>query len=52
MELVDLLRRLLGFFQRGHVCPRCRGTGGDLAGGRPCRDCGGTGRVRQQSADR
>src|SRR6478672_774441 len=36
-----------GFFQVSQTCPRCRGTGQVIE--RPCRDCGGDGRVEKRS---
>jgi molecular chaperone DnaJ len=36
-----------GFFQVSQTCPRCRGTGQVID--RPCRDCGGDGRVERRS---
>jgi molecular chaperone DnaJ len=36
-----------GFFQVSQTCPRCRGTGQIVE--RPCRRCGGEGRVEQTS---
>jgi len=36
-----------GFFQVSQTCPRCRGTGQIIE--RPCRDCGGDGRLEKRS---
>ena len=36
-----------GFFQVSQTCPRCRGTGQVIE--RPCRDCGGDGRLEKRS---
>jgi molecular chaperone DnaJ len=36
-----------GFFQVSQTCPRCRGTGQVID--RPCRDCGGDGRLEKRS---
>ena len=36
-----------GFFQVSQTCPRCRGTGQVIE--RPCRKCGGEGRLEQAS---
>ena len=36
-----------GFFQVSQTCPRCRGTGQVIE--RPCRKCGGEGRLEQKS---
>lgn len=36
-----------GFFQVSQTCPRCHGTGQVIE--RPCRDCGGDGRVEKRS---
>ncbi|HEX8295025.1 MAG TPA: molecular chaperone DnaJ [Chthoniobacteraceae bacterium] len=36
-----------GFFQVSQTCPRCRGTGQVIE--RPCRKCGGEGRLEQSS---
>ncbi len=36
-----------GFFQVSQTCPRCRGTGQVIE--RPCRECGGDGRVEKRS---
>jgi molecular chaperone DnaJ len=36
-----------GFFQVSQTCPRCRGTGQVIE--RPCRKCGGEGRIEQSS---
>jgi molecular chaperone DnaJ len=36
-----------GFFQVSQTCPRCRGTGQVIE--RPCRKCGGEGRMEQAS---
>jgi molecular chaperone DnaJ len=36
-----------GFFQVSQTCPRCRGTGQVIE--RPCRDCGGDGRMERRS---
>jgi molecular chaperone DnaJ len=36
-----------GFFQGSQTCPRCRGTGQVIE--RPCRDCGGDGRLEKRS---
>lgn len=36
-----------GFFQVSQTCPRCRGTGQVIE--KPCRDCGGEGRVTNTS---
>jgi molecular chaperone DnaJ len=36
-----------GFFQVSQTCPRCRGTGQVID--RPCRECGGDGRVEKRS---
>jgi molecular chaperone DnaJ len=36
-----------GFFQVSQTCPRCRGTGQVIE--KPCRDCGGDGRLEKRS---
>ena len=36
-----------GFFQVSQTCPRCHGTGQLIE--RPCRDCGGDGRLEKRS---